>query len=146
MWWLVEQTVRAQLVMQQWKILLHCFLVHHIHLDVSDTVCPPVSAISSKALPPTLPPTFGDLGRCEKSFLFCSQLTFLSMTDTYVRTHVHCKNRSLIQSLALMRSAMISAGSVWYVGSFKLCYEILLLLNMADMECLLCGKLWSEQY
>ena len=40
-----------------------------------------------------------------------------------------------------------SAGSVWYVGSFKLCCEILLLLNVAesDMDCLLCGRLWSEQ-
>ena len=40
-----------------------------------------------------------------------------------------------------------SAGSVWYVGSFKLCCEILLLLNVAesDMDCLLCGKLWNEQ-
>ena len=33
---------------------------------------------------------------------------------------------------------MSSAGSVWYVGSFKLCCEILLLLNVAeyDMDCL----------
>ena len=42
-----------------------------------------------------------------------------------------------------------SAGSVWYmyVGSFKLYCEILLLLNVAesDMDCLLCGRLWSEQ-
>ena len=28
---------------------------------------------------------------------------------------------------------------------FKLCYEILLLLNMADMGRLLCLRLWSEQ-
>ena len=28
---------------------------------------------------------------------------------------------------------------------FKLCCEILLLLNMADMGCLLCVRLWSEQ-
>ena len=68
MWWLVEQTVRAQRVMQQLKILIHCFLVHHIHLDMSDTACPPVSAISLKALPSTLPPTFGDLGQCENPF------------------------------------------------------------------------------
>ena len=44
---------------------------------------------------------------------------FLSVTDTYIRTHVrtyvsmyvrtcvHCENRSLIQSLALMRSAIV---------------------------------------
>ena len=40
-----------------------------------------------------------------------------------------------------------SAGSVWYVGSFKLCCEILLLLNVAesDMDCLLHVRLWSEQ-
>ena len=30
-----------------------------------------------------------------------------------------------------------SAGSVWYVGSFKLCREILLLLNVTDMDCLM---------
>ena len=28
---------------------------------------------------------------------------------------------------------------------FKLCYEILLLLNMADMGRLLCVRLWTEQ-
>ena len=30
---------------------------------------------------------------------------------------------------------------------FKLCFEILLLQNVAesDMDCLLCGRLWSEQ-
>ena len=41
---------------------------------------------------------------------------------------------------------MSSAGSVWYVGSFKLCCEMLLLLNVteSDMDCLLCGRLWSE--
>ena len=33
------------------------------------------------------------------------KLTFLSVTDTYVHTYVHCENRSLIQSLALMCSA-----------------------------------------
>ena len=33
---------------------------------------------------------------------------------------------------------------LWDVGSFKLCCEILLLLNIADMDCLLRGKLWSE--
>ena len=34
-----------------------------------------------------------------------------------------------------------------HVGSFKSCCEILLLLNVAesDMDCLLCGRLWSEQ-
>ena len=42
---------------------------------------------------------------------------------------------------------MSSAGSAWYVGSFKLCCEILLLLNVAEsgMDCLLCERLWSEQ-
>ena len=34
------------------------------------------------------------------------KLTFLSVTDTYLRTHVHCENRSFIQSLALMCSAI----------------------------------------
>ena len=29
---------------------------------------------------------------------------------------------------------------------FKLCCKILLLMNVADMDCLsLCGRLWSEQ-
>ena len=28
----------------------------------------------------------------------------------------------------------------------NLCCEILLLLDMADMDCLLCGRLWREQY
>ena len=38
-------------------------------------------------------------------------------------------------------------GLHWYVGSFKLCSEILLRLNVAEsgMDCLLCGRLWSEQ-
>ena len=26
----------------------------------------------------------------------------------------------------------------------KLCYELLLLLNMADISCLLCKRLWSD--
>ena len=37
---------------------------------------------------------------------------------------------------------MSSAGSVWHV---RVRFEILLLLNMADMDCLLCGRLWSEE-
>ena len=28
----------------------------------------------------------------------------------------------------------------------NLCCEILLLLDMAYMDCLLCGRLWREQY
>ena len=28
---------------------------------------------------------------------------------------------------------------------FKLCCEILLLMNVADVDYLLCGRLWSEQ-
>ena len=28
---------------------------------------------------------------------------------------------------------------------FKLCCEVLLLMNVADVDCLLCGRLWSEQ-
>ena len=46
--------------------------------------------------------------------------------------------------LSVYAETVSSTGSV-YVGSFKLCWEILLLLNIADMNCLLCGKLWSEQ-
>ena len=34
------------------------------------------------------------------------KLTFISVTDTYVRTYIHPKNRSLIQSFALRRSAI----------------------------------------
>ena len=29
---------------------------------------------------------------------------------------------------------------------FKLFCKILLLMNVADMDCLLCGRLWREQY
>ena len=36
-----------------------------------------------------------------------------------------------------------STGSVWHVRSFKSCCEILLLLNIADMDSYLCGKLRS---
>ena len=37
-------------------------------------------------------------------------------------------------SLSCMQKLHVScSGSVWYVGSFKLCCEILLLLNVADM-------------
>ena len=32
----------------------------------------------------------------------CTRMSFLIMTDTYVRMYVHHENRSLIQSLALM--------------------------------------------
>ena len=28
---------------------------------------------------------------------------------------------------------------------FKLCCQILLVMNVTDMDCLLCGRLWSEQ-
>ena len=31
-----------------------------------------------------------------------------------------------------------------WICMFKLCCEFLLLLNMADMDCLSCGRLWSE--
>ena len=51
-------------------------------------------------------------------------------------------------SLSCMYAETVSsARSVWYVGGFKLRCEILLLLNVAesDMDCLLCGRLWSEQ-
>ena len=30
------------------------------------------------------------------------------------------------------------------LGVLILCCEILLLLNVVDMDCLLCGRLWSE--
>ena len=42
-------------------------------------------------------------------------------------------------SLSCTQKTVSSAGSVWYVGSFKLCCEILSLLNVAesDMDCLL---------
>ena len=40
---------------------------------------------------------------------------------------------------------MSYAGSVWYMLEFKLCCEVLLLLNMANMGRLLCVRLWSEQ-
>ena len=45
----------------------------------------------------------------------------------------------------LHAETLSNTESVSYAGSFKLCCEILLLLNIADMDCLSCGKLWSEQ-
>ena len=39
--------------------------------------------------------------------------------------------------VCLVAETVSSTGSVWYVGSFKLCCEILLLLNIADIDCLL---------
>ena len=45
---------------------------------------------------------------------------------------------------------MSSAGSVWYVGGLKIWCKILLLLNMADMDCLLyverCGVSSAEYH
>ena len=38
-------------------------------------------------------------------------------------------------SSVLYAETVSSTGSVSYVGSFKLCCEILLLLNIADMLC-----------
>ena len=43
-------------------------------------------------------------------------------------------------SSVMYAKTVSSTGSV-YVGSFKLCCEILLPLNIADMDCLLCRKL-----
>ena len=37
--------------------------------------------------------------------------------DRHVRTHIHCENKSLIQSLALMRSAMSSGLGTRQPGS-----------------------------
>ena len=39
---------------------------------------------------------------------------------------------------------MSSAVSLYSMLECKLCCEILLLLDMADIDCL-CGRLWSEQ-
>ena len=39
---------------------------------------------------------------------------------------------------------MNSAGSLYSMLECKLCCEILLLLDMADIDCP-CGRLWSEQ-
>ena len=52
-----------------------------------------------------------------------------------------------VRGCNVVAETVSSAGSVRYVGSFKLCCEILLPLNVAesDMDCLLCGRLWSEQ-
>ena len=49
--------------------------------------------------------------------------------------------------VCLVCRTVSSAGSAGYVGGFKLCCEILLLLDVAEsgMGCLLCGRLWSEQ-
>ena len=42
-----------------------------------------------------------------------------------------------IVCLVCRKCEQVLHGSVWYVGSFKLCCEILLLLNVAesDMDC-----------
>ena len=40
------------------------------------------------------------------------KLAFQSVTNTYVCTYAHPKNRSLIQSLTLMRSAIKSPASM----------------------------------
>ena len=49
--------------------------------------------------------------------------------------------------VCLYAETVSSAVSAWYVGSFKLCCKILLLLDVAesDMDCLLCGRLWSDR-
>ena len=45
------------------------------------------------------------------------KLTFLSMTDTYIRMYIHCKNRSFIQSLVLMRLAINTLVSISFMVS-----------------------------
>ena len=50
----------------------------------------------------------------------CQLMTFLIVTDTYIcmYVHVHHENRSLIQSLALMRSAIIVRHSPKILSCF----------------------------
>ena len=48
---------------------------------------------------------------------------------------------------SVLYAETVSSTDVYYncVGSFKLCCEILLLLNIADVDYLSYRKLWSEQ-
>ena len=48
------------------------------------------------------------------------------------------------QVLSVLYAETISSILDLY-GMLGECCEILLLLNMADMDYLICGKLWSEQ-
>ena len=44
----------------------------------------------------------------------------------------------------LYAETVSSDGSYGMLGVLSCC-EILLLMNVADVDCLLCGRLWSEQ-
>ena len=47
------------------------------------------------------------------------KLTFVSVTDTFVRTYVHSKNRSLTQSLALMRLTIKTGFVQFYQSAYS---------------------------
>ena len=57
---------------------------------------------------------------------------------------VGCNVVAIEHGRCSLSETVSSAGSAWYVVSFKCC-EILLLLNIADMDSLLYGRLCSEQ-
>ena len=64
--------------------------------------------------------------------------------------HVDVHEERVMLWVAAMELLVSMAGIVClickncgYVGSFKLCREFLLLLNITDMDSLLRGKLWS---
>ena len=58
----------------------------------------------------------------------CNVVAIPSMADM---VYLECRN--------------CGAGSIIMVCWSKLCCEMLLLLNMADLDCLLCRRLWSEE-
>ena len=83
-------------------------LVHTVH-----ACCPPRPPLSrSTALPCSRPPSsvhmMHEFLSMHVSANEC-KLTFLSVTDTYVRTYVHCENRFLIQ----MRSAITEEKALY---------------------------------
>ena len=54
----------------------------------------------------------------------------------FITNVVAVEHGRYIQSV-LYAETVSSTGSAWYVGSFKLCYVY--------VDCLLCGRLWSER-
>ena len=99
------------------------------YIEEDQTCCPIRPPLSRSAVLPCPPSLAARLGMasgifpCQCTWHMSSvtdvrKLTFLSVTDTYVHTYVHCKNKSLIQSFTLMRSATISANR--YYGTHTL--------------------------
>ena len=84
----------------------------HVHYELRDlgrAYCIPVHRYSVRIA--TGYTDLSQISQITKTLVYRPTL-FLSMTDTYVRMQVHCKNRSFIQSLALMRSAIMHCISM----------------------------------